>query len=285
VGAGDGAIFTRHTARVGALGVSYLKGGTAREVEPVLYLHGLGGGGKWESFHMAMGTVTLTVAPTLPGWQDGELPAGVSGVKDYGVLVTQFLDAVGLDRVAVVGHSVGGWVAMQMATQNPERVSRLALLDPMGLDIPDAPTADLGALDEEAFAKAVFGRLGFIATAQPYGFGAEWQNIRQGPEFERQWKGRNLVVKLTGGRYADPALTESLPAIRQATLLLWGRLDGIVPVRQAEAVHARLPGSKLKVVDRVGHLPMVERPETANRLIRDFLVGVDEDIADVARVR
>lgn len=283
MGAGDGAIFSRHTANAGGLSVSYLKGGTQRDVEPVLFLHGLGGGGKWESFHMAMGTVTLTLAPNLPGWQDGALPDGIAAPKDYAALAVKFLDSVGMDKVTVVGHSIGGWIAQYMAVEHPDRVARLVLIDAMGLDVPDAPSANLAALDEEAFAKAAFGRLGLIATAQAYGFGAEWQNIRQGPEFERQWKGRNLVVNLAKGTYADPGLTAKLRGLRAGTLLVWGKLDGIAPLKQGEAVHSWLPGSHLEVVDRAGHLPMVERPETMNRVIRDFLVGEEEPIEGVSR--
>ena len=63
MGAADGSIFTRRTVVIDGISVPILEGGTARDVEPVLYLHGLGGGGKWESFHMAMATVTQTVAP------------------------------------------------------------------------------------------------------------------------------------------------------------------------------------------------------------------------------
>src|SRR5262245_65880431 len=84
---------------------------------------------------------------------------------------------------------------LYVATAHPDRVSRLILVDAMGLEIPSSPAPDLRTLDEESFARAVFGRLGLIATAQAYGFGAEWENVRRGPEFERQWKGRGLVAR------------------------------------------------------------------------------------------
>ena len=75
----------------------------------MLYLHGLGGGGKWESFNMAMATVTRTVAPNLPGWQHGEPPDGITAPKDYAALMVKFLDHVGLERVtASATPSAGG---------------------------------------------------------------------------------------------------------------------------------------------------------------------------------
>ena len=239
----------------------------------MLYLHGLGGGGKWESFNMAMATVTRTVAPNLPGWQHGEPPDGITAPKDYAALMVKFLDHVGLERVTVVGHSIGGWIAQYLAVEQPERVAQLVLIDSMGLDVPESPAADLTTLDEAAFGKAAFARLGLVAAAQPDGFGAVWADLRQGSDFEREWSGRNLVVQLLRDGAADPELTARLKDVRARTLLAWGRFDGIVPCAQAEAIHSWLPGSHLELVDQAGHVPMFERRETMNRLIHDFLVA------------
>lgn len=280
MGAGDGAIFTRHTAQVGDLSISYMKGGAQRDLDPVLCLHGLGGVGKWESFHMALGTVTSTFLPVLPGWAEGQ--AAVPSIRDYAEVMVQFMDTLELPRVTLVGHSVGGWVAMELATGHPERVSRLILVAPIGLDIPEAPGAGLGALDEEEFAKRAFGKLGLVATANPYGFGAEFQNVRQGQEFERQWKGRGLVAKLVSK--PDSSLLGAMGSVGVPTLLVWGTEDGIVPPRQGEVLRSSMPSASLVLVDRAGHLPMVERPETMNRLVRDFLIGVQEEIPGAVRV-
>jgi pimeloyl-ACP methyl ester carboxylesterase len=284
MGAADGAIFTRQRVQVSGFDISYLKGGHGGDMAPVLSLHGMGGVGRWEAYHMALGTVALAYVPQLPGWADGQPPAGIGLVQDYATLAVEFLDAVGVDKSILVGHSIGGWIALYMATAYPERVSRLILVDAMGLEVPSAPAADLQALDEESFAKAVFGRLGLIATAQAYGFGAEWENVRRGPEFERQWKGRGLVASLVQGPCADPQLTRQVQAIGADTLLIWGRLDGIVPLQQGEFLRAAIPRTKLDVIDRCGHLPMVEKPETFHRLLYGFLVGVEEEIPDVLKV-
>jgi pimeloyl-ACP methyl ester carboxylesterase len=264
--------------------VSYLKGGQAGNTEPVLYLHGMGGAGRWEAYHMALGTVTLTYAPQLPGWQEGRPPEGIASVQDYAAVVAEWLDTVRLDRTILMGHSIGGWIALYVATMHPDRVSRLILVDPMGLDVPAAPPPNLQALEETAFATAVFGRLGLIATAQAYGFGAEWENVRRGPEFERQWKGRGLVASLVQGPCTDAELTRRVQTISADTLLIWGRLDGIVPVAHGETLRAALPSAKLKILERCGHLPMVEKPETFHRLLYDFMMGVAEELPDVVQV-
>ena len=130
----------------------------------------------------------------------------------------------------------------------------------------------------------MFAKLGLIATAQSYGFGAEWENVRRGPEFERQWKGRGLVAELVKEGCADPEMTAKLHTIDAETLLVWGRQDGLAPVQQGEALRSTLPNARLSLIDNCGHLPMAEKPETFNRLIRDFMVGEEADIPEVVRV-
>ena len=272
MGAGDGAIFTRKRAEVKGHQVSYLVGGREGDMEPVLYLHGMGGAGKWEAFHMAIGTVAHTFAPALPGWNQSTPPDGMDSVQAYADLSLAFLDAVGLEKVALLGHSIGGWMALYLATQHADRVSRLVLADTMGLDLPQAPTADLEDIDEETFGQKMFAKLGMVATPQAYGFGADWQNVRQGPEFERQWKGRGMVTKLLRGVYSDSTLSAAVTGINIETLLVWGRIDGIVPLAHGEALRQAIPHSQLAVMDEVAHLPMAEKPETFHRLLRDFLL-------------
>src|SRR5262245_64458732 len=164
MGAADGAIFTRDRVQVGSFDVSYLKGGHAGDTEPVLYLHGMGGAGRWEAYHMALGTVALTYVPQLPGWQEGQPPTGIKSVQDYAALVVELLDAVGIDQGILMGHSIGGWIALYVAMAHPDRVSRLILVDPMGLEVLLAPPPNPRTIDEESFAKAVFGRLGVVGT-------------------------------------------------------------------------------------------------------------------------
>src|SRR5580700_2177133 len=203
MGAADAAIYSRQLARTGGYDVPYLRGGRG---SPLLYLHGLGGGGKWESYHMAFANDALVLAPQLPGWQESAPVAGLASIDDYARLVLSFLDEAGVEQATVAGHSVGGWIALTLAATHPKRVRRLLVCDALGFQTPDAPAVDLGALDEEAFGKALFARLGLIASAQPYGFGAQFTNTRSSPDFERQWKGRGLIAALLNGPCYDPRL-------------------------------------------------------------------------------
>lgn len=278
MGAADASIFSRQMVKLGDFSVPYLRGGRGA---PLVYLHGLGGGGRWESYHMALANDTLTHALSLPGWGDSTVPEGITCVADYAALVVSFVDALEIEKVILVGHSFGGWIAQYVAVEHPERVSRLLLVDSLGAETPEAPASDLGSIDEETFAKALLARLGLIASAQPYGFGAEFTNASTSPEFERQWKGAAFVGRLVGGPCQDPALAERLAGIQAETLLVWGESDGLAPVAHARRLHDSIPNSRLAIVQGAGHLPMVEKREAFHRLCRDFLVGVDEQIAGV----
>jgi pimeloyl-ACP methyl ester carboxylesterase len=272
MGAGYASQFTRNTAKVGELAIPYLKGGHGR---PLLYLHGLGGWGRWESYHMAMGITNLVYAPQLPGWPDGQMPSGVTAVSEYAHLMRQFLDAVEVTTVDLVGHSFGGWIALSMAVEYPQRVTKLVLVDPMGLDVPAAPAANLEAMHEEAFLKAAFAQTGEVVIRGD--FGGVREDVRQGQEFQKQWKSREIVARLVRGQYADPELTQKVTAVTTDTLIIWGREDGVVPCRHGEVLAAAMPHARLTVIADAGHTPMREKRETFQRLLHNFLIGQKDD--------
>jgi 2-hydroxy-6-oxonona-2,4-dienedioate hydrolase len=227
---------------------------------------------------MALANDTLTHAPTLPGWQDYTLPAGVQSVSDYVAMVLDYLDAIEAGSVVLAGHSIGAWLALRVAIEHPQRVEKLILADSLGLETADAPAVRLDAIDEEAFGKLLLARLGAIATANPYGFGAEFTSARTSPEFDRQWKGRGLVAELLQGVYADQGLLTGLDRIACETLIVWGDKDGLAPLAHAELLRRSIQRSRMALIQDAGHLPMVERREAFHRVCRDFLVGVEEEI-------
>jgi pyruvate dehydrogenase E2 component (dihydrolipoamide acetyltransferase) len=269
MGAGDGAIHSRHVATVDGRRLPYLRGGPAG-ADALVYLHGLGGGGKWLSYHMALANDTVTYAPLLPGWQEGAAPDDLATVRDYARLVVRYMDAVGLERAILAGHSIGGWIALLVASEQPRRVSRLVLADPLGVAPESTALPDYDALDEEGFGRLVFARLS-VSAPHAYGFGSVFTDLRKTPEFELQWKGFQLVRGLVRGGWTDAALVRALPGLEQETLLVWGQLDGLAPPAVGEALRGTLPNATLRQIDGAGHLPMTEKPETFHRVCHEFL--------------
>jgi pimeloyl-ACP methyl ester carboxylesterase len=230
-----------------------------------------------------MGITNLVYAPQLPGWPDGQIPPGVTSVGDYVGIVGQFLDAVDLPAIDLVGHSFGGWVALAVAVEHPQRVAKLVLVDPMGLDVPAVPAANLEAMPEEAFLKAAFAQTGEVVIRGD--FGGVVEDVRQGQEFQKQWKSREIVARLVHGQYADPALTKKVHRITADTLIVWGREDGVVPWRHGEVLAAAMPRARLAVIADAGHTPMREKRETFQRLVHNFLGGQDESIASAVAIK
>ncbi len=271
MGAGDASQFVRKTVNVGELTIAYLKGGRG---EPLVYLHGLSGWGRWDSYHIALGITNMVYAVQLPGWQDGVVPSEINFVQDYAKIVIGLMDELGLKTVDLVGHSFGGWIALYLATEYPSRISRLVLVDSMGLDLPEAPAANLNAIDQESFLNAAFAQAGTIVVQGD--FGGTVEDVRKGQEFEKQWRSRAIIAGLLRDKNTDPELMERLKEIRANTLVVWGEGDRIVPLQHGEMLARMIARSKFAVIEGAGHTPMRERRETFQRVVRDFLIGEEE---------
>ena len=274
--AGFGSQFSRESVEVTGIPVYFLKGVRG---EPLLYLHGLGGWGAWERHIFGLAMSYCPYVPQLPGWRDGRVPERVSSVKDYAEIMLEFLDAVGISKCVVAGHSIGGWIAQYLAADHPDRVSKLVLVDSMGVDVPEAPAADLANIDKQTFYEAVFTKMETIRVAGDFGDAPE--SVRDTDEFENEWKGREVLTNLSAGKASDPELTKRLGNITAPTLIVWGRDDELVPLRHGEVLAESIPGSKFIVIESderqtAGHSPMRYRVETFNLVVRNFLVGDQE---------
>ncbi len=270
--AGYASVFNRKAAQVGALTIRYLEGGHG---DPLVYLHGLEGWGLWDSFHIAFGVTNLVYAPLLPGWQDGRVPDSIRAPADYAPLVRDFVGAIGAKRVTLVGHSIGGWVALRVAAEFPEVVERLVVIDPLGLRTASDSAVAMRAMDQEAFSHAVFARHEKVLV--PHAFnpevGGEFQELKDSPDFKRYWRNREILVRWLGDRLDDPGLLEAAKKIRARTLIVWGRHDGLVSCEDGRLLAGAIPHSRLVIIDGAGHAPMKDRRETFQRAVHEFLSG------------
>ena len=272
MGAGYGSQFSRNSIKVGDLTIQYLKGGQGK---PLVFLHGIGGWGQWETHHLGMGVTNEVYAPQLPGWQTGKIPSGVTSVKDYAEIMWHLLDALKIERADLVGHSIGGWVALHMAAAQSERIAHLVLIDSLGLDAPTHPAANLAQIDEAHFLTAAFAKTGVVLIAGD--FGGRLEDVRTSQEFKRQWKGRGLVAQLTNGQSVDPELTQQVKNIPTATLVVWGQQDGLAPWQHGEMLASTIPNARLAVIADAGHTPMRDKRETFQQLVHSFLIGQEGD--------
>jgi len=264
----------------------YLGGGAG----PVLLLiHGMAGTCEnWRDVAEPLARHHTVIAPDLPGHG---VSAGGPGDYSLGSLASGLRDlllVLGHERATLVGHSLGGGIAMQFAYQFPEMVERLALVSSGGLGPEVSPVLRAAALPgAELFISAtagvgqkVGGILGRGLSAVGMKPAADVAEVARGYASLAEPRRRKAflatlrsVVGTEGQRIAASDrlyLAEEVPM-----LIVWGSRDPIIPVRHGEDAHRALPGSRLEVFDGVGHLPQIEQPGRFIAVLEDFLAGTE----------
>jgi pimeloyl-ACP methyl ester carboxylesterase len=278
-GAGVACQYTPGSVRVGELKTEYLHGGKGM---PLVYLHGLSRWLGWDTDHIGMALHRSVYAPVLPGWKAVRLPAQITSVKDYARLILAFMDVEQLEKADLVGHSLGGWIALHLVLLAPDRVGRLVLVDSMGLDVSEAPATDIATWDEATLYDAAFAtKGGVLVTAGD--FGGIPQNLRGGALFKHIVNGQRNLIALSAGKCGEPGLASQLGHIAAETLLVWGDTDQLAPLRHAQIFAARIPRSRLVIIEDAGHFPQKEKPQTFLRIVCNYLLGRDEPV-DGARL-
>jgi pimeloyl-ACP methyl ester carboxylesterase len=254
------------TLSVGGLDVHVWRGG---EGPPLLVLHGAGenrGFVRW----MARVAERFTVwAPTHPGFGRSGDAEWMEGVDDLARFHLWFMDTVGLRRPHVLGHSLGGWTAAEMATMNPGAIDRLVLVAPGGLKPETGEIFDVFYHTPAQLLEA--------AVHDPRTI-PEWDELFARPPtpegLDLAERNLEMTARLTWKPYMhNPRLGRFLPRVTNPTLIVWGREDRIVPVACGEQYRRLLPHASLTVLDRCGHMPAIEQPEIFARLVLDFLGG------------
>lgn len=253
------------TIAVGSTRVHVLVGGQG---DPLLVLHGAGGNRGWRRWMSAVAERHTVYAPTHPGFGRSDAADWMESIDDLARFYLWFLDVMDLPKAHLLGHSIGGWTAAEMATMHPEVLDRLVLVAPTGLkpergeilDIFYHPPAEL-----------------LRYTVHDPASVPEWAELfgRTAPtpeELETALRNQEMTARLTWKPYMfNPRLPHFLPRVQTPTLVVWGREDRIVPVVCGEQYQRLLPNATLRVLDRCGHLPPIEQPDAFARLVLDFL--------------
>ena len=235
---------------------------------PILLLHGM------RSFTPAARFISLlaahgsVVAPSLPGFGDTRRPADFDTVYDLVHLVRALLDTLPEGPVTLVGLSFGGWLAAEVAASGHARLSKLVLVDPVGIKISDRQTADI--LD-------VFNRhpdaVRAAAFHDPDRFAPDFDAMDDA-DIIRYARDRDALCLYGWHPYLyNPQLSRWLPRIAVPTLVAWGESDGIVTPTYGRAFAGMIAGSRFEVLRKAGHHPEVEQPEALAGLIGSFLEG------------
>ena len=238
--------------------------------EPLLFLHGAGGLRGWDPFLAELAGRFTVYAPSHPGFESSSGLEHVDDVVDLVVYYNDLLDALNIDSMHVVGHSMGGMIAAELAALSPHRVRRLVLANAVGLWLENHPVADFFAMTPD--------QLGIALWHDPQSEVA--QAMMAVPEDEQAQLQAYLVRMqhlATAGKFLwpipDKGLKKRIHRVKAPTLILWGQSDGLVPVAYAKAFQDAISGSQVSIMARCGHMPMYENPAGFVKEITGFLNG------------
>jgi pimeloyl-ACP methyl ester carboxylesterase len=237
--------------------------------DPLLVLHGAGGNRGFTRWMHRVAERFTVWAPTHPGFGRSGDAEWMDGIDDLARFHLWLIDAAGLGRPHVLGHSIGGWTAAEMASMSPRSIDRLVLVAPAGLKPETGEILDIFYHSPQ--------QLRDLTVHDPKSV-PEWDELfGRAPtpaELEVTERNREMTARLTWKPYMhDPTLVHFLPRIANPALVVWGREDRIVPVACAEQYRRLLPAAQVRILDGCGHVPPVEQPDRFAELVIDFLSG------------
>ncbi len=235
---------------------------------PIFYLHGGAGIELDVPFLDLLAKERRVVAPSHPGFGKSSLPDWLDSVDDIAHIYLELMDRVRLTRTDLVGFSIGGWIAAELATKVPERINRLVLIGPVGVKTGSADKLDVP--DVFAMPREELDRLRFHDPAN------NPADLTSMPDGELHIVARNseTLALLTWEPYMhNPKLKHRLHRVDVPTLLLRGASDGIVAADYLERYAALFPQARIETVAAAGHLPHVEQRATTAAKVLQFLNG------------
>ena len=248
---------------------------------PVVFIHGLSG--CWQNFLENIPAVSQTrrvVTLDLPGFGESAMPRDQITITYYARVVQQLCERLELERVSVVGNSMGGFIAAELTIQQPVRVERLVLISAAGIsstNVHRLPILTAGRIGAAVMANEAVDnrRIALRPRARQVALGLVVRHPRLlAPDltYEGLLRGANKPGFYAALRACiEYDYRERLPEIEAPTLIVWGENDTILSVQDADEYERLIPSTKKLVMRDTGHVPQVERPETFNRELLEFL--------------
>lgn len=257
--------------------VSVIEAGSG---EPTVYLHGFadvhGVEGDLMPFHKGLAERTRLIAPAHPGCNGSDDLPGPHSIEDAVFHYLEVFDALGLKEFNLVGHSVGGWIAAELAVRHPERIRKLALIGATGLFVTGEPIGDvfMHTQPERGVDYATLRRMYFSSSDLPMAL-RYYPNGRG--DIDEETRRYQMVRFCSFVGFKPPylynrSLIDRLHRAKMPSLVVWGEKDGLVPLSHGRAYAEKLPGSgELRVIRNAGHAAQAEAPGEAGDIVSAFL--------------
>lgn len=250
--------WTEESVEVAGAKTQVFKGGSG---PPLFALHGASGNRGWMPYHQALAEHYTVYVPSHPGYNESEEPEWLTNMNDMAHFYLAFFRELGHQQVRLVGFSMGGWLAAEIAAMCPTAVSQMVLVDAVGI-------------------KPEVGEIAEILMGQDDLQALTYHDVSKAPTMPElsaeeqltQWNNREMASRLCWTPYMhNPKLPQYLELVSVPSLIIWGRQDKIVPVECGEMYQRVLQGSKLHIVEECGHSPHNEKPQEFLQVTLDFL--------------
>ncbi|MEU9450832.1 alpha/beta hydrolase [Streptomyces sp. NPDC048277] len=231
---------------------------------PFLLLHGGGGPQTVAPFAALLSAQrpARVFAPVHPGFGGTARPDWLTDVTTLAQAYIRLLDVLGLEDVAVVGNSIGGWITAEIAALGSDRISSVTLVNAVGIDVPGHPVADTFPLTPVELSRLSF--------HDPSKFRFDPGALSD--EQRAVMAGNRAALRIYSGSddMADPTLRERLAKATVPALVAWGESDQVVDADYGRAYAAAIPGARFELLPGTGHMPQVETPEQLLPVVWDF---------------
>ena len=266
----------------------------------VVLVHGLtSSSATWDPVMSALSRGAHVIAPDLLGHGESDKPRGDYSLGSFAAGLRDLLEKLGHSSATIVGHSLGGGVAMQFAYQFPEYTERLGLVASGGLGREVSWVLRAAALPGAEFVLPVIAHRRLAAAVSSVGRFLQWSPVRPSPSVREAARGYASLADL-------PARTAFVHTVRSVidpggqrvnagdrlylstgrpTLIVWGALDSIIPVSHAYGAHESIVGSRLEVFEQARHFPHQDEPSRFSRVLLDFLTTSEPAVGDRATLR
>ena len=231
---------------------------------PLLYLHGAGGTSAWLPPFDALSEKFDVIAPDHPAFGLSDQPDWLDDIHDMAYFYLDFIETLGLVGIHLVGQSLGGWIALEMAVRSTRRLASLTLVGSAGIRIKGQPAADIFIMDPEELTRALLVDETIIDNMLNLDLTEEQQDIQI----------RNKVSTARLGwqpRLFDPNLRKWMHRIDVPTHIVWGDSDQIIPPDYAAEFQGLIAGSSVTMIENCGHLPHIERAEPFVDAVAGFI--------------
>lgn len=232
----------------------------------MLYLHGAAGAGMWLPFMARLAESFDLVVPEHPGFGASETPPWLDNIHDVAYFYLDFLEALDLKHVHLVGSSLGGWIALEMAVRNSARLATLTLSAPAGLHLEGVPKGDMFLWSPEETIRQLIldpDLREMLLSRQP-----------SDEEVDVELKNRETMARLAWSpRLYDPHLHKWLHRIEVPTHIIWGAGDRLLPPAYATRFHELIADSRVTLIPECGHLPHLEKCKAFCDAVTAFATG------------